>query len=878
MVDSLWLVDINIFQPWSADNMIIRTIIRKIFKISISNKHLAIDDWKEFAEWIWFDKIKSSKEVPSVMRAGNIFRSLSNLTFLKLFEPFDKKQVARLGDLISNRQMPYGGQTVEDRSWKEFKDLIGQDPAWIHLMTDEFKRASQIVGRKARFFHKGGHTSLTEALHFSVNNSGELRNPSEKGGNGVAVMNSMSAYLNEVPVENEYVQLYDLRGMTSAGKPRWMTLFRSEEVDDTIQFLDERNQIKGQPGSFWGLDEIFGLQTFHRARELMMADPLPNCRAECVCENANKARWITVTPWYLQVMQAPAGHLWTNSLSFIPECYSSFHKMDQCWEAIKLLSQRDHNPSMLETLSSDLKNATNALIQMLMRFMMTNYNEGFGFEGQILCYLDEVIQTIGPRLLINRKAYDCVIARRGIFMAEPISKGILTVYCLTMEMMSYIRYIETPSWDVNFRRIRSDYHQGGDDHLANGPKRYLRQITKNHSFYGSLISWSKHARSRIAVRYTEKIIFVHNLQNNVTFKDLDKDGYYCQTIVVDSIKVRLLECGVAAMLGRDEKNVAVGKAQQLMRSMRYLREENDFPPWRTWAIRALFISRMGSYLPNRNAHPKLYHLVFLPSEWGGYDLGFDDELPWIMEQVPWPTREVLKAVIKYREKGILNGFKYLVALWARTMRLTNVNSSTRGVPDFERFKMKQLCKFRENPQMYNGISFDEMLELYPAEDKRKSIFLAKNDGYLSGTDLIDKAIRGNLFQEILMGNNKGGFNTTPIAKTYSTVWEVLTESLIETPPFPLNVTGREIRDIGMRLVSDSYFPTSQEVCFDFGILLEEPDSESEDIEELEQTYDIRELKLLDGWNQNRPSLKIPAHVFGQIRTREGGLRQDPSLQ
>jgi hypothetical protein len=190
-------------------------------------------------------------------------------------------------------------------------------------------------------------------------------------------------------------------------------------------------------------------------------------------------------------------------------------------------------------------------------------------------------------------------------------------------------------------------------------------------------------------------------------KDLDKEGLYSRTIVVDGVKTRLLECGTSVMLSRDQKNVAVGKSGQLVRTMQYLREENGFAREFKESVRHLFISRMGSYLPSRHAHPKLHALVHLPPEWGGYGLGFDDELVMWMYQSPWPTLEIFKAAFRNRDK-VESSFRHLCAFWSRTMRSTNTNPSTRGVPQVEKYKMTLRDRFRENPNMHFGITFNEL--------------------------------------------------------------------------------------------------------------------------------------------------------------------------
>jgi hypothetical protein len=861
LVDSLWLVDRKIFQPRTDDNLIVRSICRKVLKLCISNPCLCVDLWKEFSDWIWFKKIPTQTLEPIIIDSRNFFKKLESIEFLRNFDNRDKVHVGALGEFCSTRHFPFTGKVAVERSWNEFKDLITQDPD--DPTTRELLRACWVVGQKARHFHKGNVNSLMEALHFSVTNSGELTNPVSQGGHAKAVMDSMTEWLTEEPDSvMEEIQLYDVRGSAYAGVQRWRTLFRKHAIDDG-DFLEPCPGLKNEPGNFRGLDEAFAVQTFYRARELSLSDELPTCRAQYVPEMGNKARWVTVVPWYLQIFQAPAGHLLCDSLSMLPETYSSFHKLDQCWEAIKLFSQREHLPGQNSTLTSDLKNATNALIQKCLRKMFGAYSGGFGFSNKIAEYLSEAVGTVRHRMLISSDMKDVAIAKRGIFMAEPLSKPGLTIHGLAMEMMAYIKIIETPSKSLSFRRIKTDYHQGGDDHAANGPKKYVGEITRNHIRYGSIISKTKHGISEIAIRYTEKVIYVANLDKNVPTKDLDKLGLYKDTIVVDGVKTRLLECGTSVMLSRDQKNVAVGKSGQLVRTMQYLREENGFAREFKESVRNLFISRMGSYLPSRSSHPKLHALVHLPVEWGGYGLGFDDEMVVWMHQAPWPTFEIFKAAFRNRDK-LNSSFRPLCAFWSRTMRTTNTNPSTRGVPQVEKYKMALRDRFRENPNMHFGVTFSQLKERYPdAQDNRHMLFLARKDGFMSASDVADKAVRGNIFQSLLMSSERKSFNSEPIEKTYKRVWDILTESVVQTDPI-INLTPKDVKILGMSLVNDPYIDTNHKVTFDFGHYEETvpSDAEDEDLEELEQEYDFRELKILDGHSEGKPSLKLK--IFDEI--------------
>jgi hypothetical protein len=167
-------------------------------------------------------------------------------------------------------------------------------------------------------------------------------------------------------------------------------------------------------------------------------------------------------------------------------------------------------------------------------------------------------------------------------------------------------------------------------------------------------------------------------------------------------------------------------------------------------------------------------------------------------------------------------------------------------------------RFRENPNMHFGITFNELKTRYPdAQDNRHMLFLARKDGFMSASDVADKAVRGNIFQSLLMKSERKSFNSDPIEKTYKQVWDILTESVVQTDPIT-NITPHDVKKIGQSLVNDPYIDTNQTVTFDFGTYEETvpSDAEEDDLGELEQEYDFRELKLLEGHLKGKPSLRL----------------------
>merc|ERR1712241_1563349 len=84
-------------------------------------------------------------------------------------------------------------------------------------------------------------------------------------------------------------------------------------------------------------------------------------------------------------------------------------------------------------------------------------------------------------------------------------------------------------------------HIGGDDHLLHGPPGYLKLMTSNLEKSGAMISIEKHGISKKAVKYTEKFINIRNIMKNIKRNLPLNPEDPNDAIIVDSIKVRLME-------------------------------------------------------------------------------------------------------------------------------------------------------------------------------------------------------------------------------------------------------------------------------------------------------------------------------------------------
>jgi len=490
-----------------------------------------------------------------------------------------------------------------------------------------------------------------------------------------------------------------------------------------------------------------------------------------------------------------------DAMKYHPSVFSSFHRQDQAWEAVKGLVQVE-DISLSKTqhvLSSDLKDATNAQQWNVTKGMLRGFIAGYGLELRPE-YINLVIDLIGPRLVLF-KDDTSVLSKVGIMMGEAIAKPALTLLNLSVEELAFVKHCRVPqiltTAEPAPKRKWRYCHIGGDDHLAKGPKGYLDRLTRVHLRAGSHISDGQHGYSKICIKYTERLI---NLQNLVHRKPFHED--YSLSTIVDSVKVRLIERGQSTMIKKDNKNVAIGKSTQLGGCLEWLPKDNRFYTHdKKVSIRNLFIERMGPLLPRKASHPKAYHAIHLPVEVGGYGLGLKSEYEYMLNNSPEPHKWLLsKASTGQNVKKEL-----------RIFRTLNTNTSTRGVETIQRYQEEIMDELLADPQAVGAINWWQLKEKFPdANNNAKyTIARAEESGWLSFEEFAKRATRGNLFQELLMGTKDlKVFNTRPFIDQYKKVWSKCEEIDLDCyPSVPLSSEeiARAIKDIAPQW----YFDTNQ---------------------------------------------------------------------
>jgi len=527
--------------------------------------------------------------------------------------------------------------------------------------------------------------------------------------------------------------------------------------------------------------------------------------------------------------------------------FSSFHRQDQAWAAAQSMGRlynSEEGPKSV--LSSDLKDATNAQQFELTKVMLKEFLVGFGVP--ITPYVELVLGLIGPRLVLFHD-YESVVTTTGIMMGEAIAKPSLTLLNLCIEELAFLRYTDstdllTSNWAAPSRYWRF-VHIGGDDHILYGPVDYLRSVTKLHQSVGSIISEEKHSISNVMVKYCERVLNIGNLQYRKAFDFNQQD----KSIIVDNIKVRLLERGLSTMQKKDNKNTAIGKSGQLVKSLEWLvKDDIHWSEDKVVSIRDLFIARMGPLLPSRNTHPRAFAAIMLPMSVGGFGLGLKSEIDGLVNQLPDPHKWLLCKM----------HMGHSVAKDLRKFRKLNTTLSVRGIKSIKELEEKIISQFEDYPQMVNAQSRKDALAPFwdsSGRNPRKAEELAAEAGILSFSEFAKRATRGNLFQTLLLETEKiSQFGTRTFVQAYHKLWgECEEDGLNVYRHFELPTTNI-LKLIDQSIGQQWFFDINQETAADIGPYCEVGDPD--------EIFDFIDTTYIKKYTMGFPNLVVGKSFIG----------------
>jgi hypothetical protein len=852
-VDALWLADELMFIVGSPSFQILKTVVRKIFGLGSCrvNIDLLVTYWKEWTTVLTFRSSRSILMEKPELSERNLFKrldSIESISALYRDQPLSKSQLLMIAHLTSTRQLPYMGKTTEQKSQKDFIEVITSK---VNIPGNHLRNMMKCARRMGRMCIHITPKIQDRVLHISLNSSGEKDNPISQGGQSKAVKDAIDKWLLEVPNhDRDYVTPFGTARLIE-GIPAWKTVFRSQ--DETESLLDKElyqpySFIKEQDGRFYGLDDCLAKQVLYCAyRDWEVATDSgkipPYLKASVVPETGNKARWVTLSEYWLNTLFAPLSHLLIELMKGHPFTWSSFHRQDQAWCAVKGLLRVKYDPKKHWFLSSDLKDATNAQSMELTKVMLCEFIAGAGLP--INSYVRFCIDLIGPRK-VEFPDGTIVTSSRGIFMGESIAKPSLTLLNLTIAELSWLQYTGKA---FSFFFMNSNlpaprlpwryFHIAGDDHLTIGPKEYLNLVTKIHILSGSIISKQKHMISNIYVKYTERIIDISGFS---------QENPSAENIIIDSVKVRLLSRGQSTLLKKDNRNVAVGKALQLGKSLKWL-PSSLYVEGKILSIKDLFLIRMGAFLPSKYESVKCWYMIQLPRILGGLGLTTVEELPGFVKNSPRCVRIVVSR--------LLFGFECKEAL--KILSSLNNNLSVRGVKSILKYRDDLISQLNDYPDMVESVPFSELVRRYPNEFNSNLLILdqARADGWSSVEDYASEVTRGNLFQELLMDvHNREIFQTADYCKQVYNCWI----KIINLYGFDFfdpdwdNIPGREINQVLNRLNWTTFINVNQMTTFDIGHYdSNEPETE---------TFDFVDMPLIQGFSKGFPNMIVGRKFLG----------------
>jgi hypothetical protein len=397
-VDSLWLANEQVFLFGSSERSLIKDITRSIFATGTFSLGGLVDQWKEWGNFLFHTLAETTVIGDLKKPAGNnIFNRLNRIPYIsKVYEgERDMLLMQHVSHLVSSRQMPYMGSETEKKSEEKFKKVLTSDFKVDDQLVFKLGAAARRIGGICKTLRPG---RIPDGVaHISVTSSGEYGHSVAKGAQAAAVKEAMERILTIVPErsEVEYTPFGPLQH--HKGIPLWRTLFREEPLETEGTFLTTYKLVKEQEGRFHGLDEVTGKQLMYVAWKEYQ--PCPVLRAEVVPELGNKARFVTLSSYWLNMLQAPLSHVLIDAMKWHPSVFSSFHRQDQAFEAVKGMAKmkrkvlRDNEA----VLSSDLKDATNAQQWEVTKSLLRGFISGYGLSTWNTDYIEFVLGTIGPR-------------------------------------------------------------------------------------------------------------------------------------------------------------------------------------------------------------------------------------------------------------------------------------------------------------------------------------------------------------------------------------------------------------------------------------------------------------------------------------------------
>jgi hypothetical protein len=816
ILDAMIIANIDEFRKGSKSLPVIRRVIRKIITVGVFDLRSVVQQWKEFGTYLLLEK--NGKFV--TLSVTNIFKCLNGTNLVGFIRQSNEKpNLTSLAHLISSRQLPAGDQKNEKRALRTFISCVTESPVVDkdeEFLTRVRNAAKRIGTRLATHRPKAGsHISLVASASFDYT--------VKDGGRGKEIVDFITEYLKEIPVEEEVTQSPFGLIRCVPRFERWKTMCRSRR---DLHFV--RNNVitdifaPGGPMSktqeavlgekivdvdtglpvnaHFGFDGVIGKQILSIAYLQYLKwvregkPPIP-MRLAFVPEPGFKTRVVTTTKWWVNVIQQVPGHMVRDVLANNISAMSGLTKSNQAWSYLYQVQGKVF-PSGSSLLCSDLKEATDHIPFSIARALLEGFCEGFDPKDLIL--INEAIDLVSkPRVF--REGEIEHVTQRGCMMGEPMTKSILTLHQLVAEELAFETYVSLPHEILRIYDWRC-YNVGGDDIAAIGPKDYLDLITSNLLQMEAKLSPEKHGIYDIVGKYTEKLLYVPSLLKGESITTVFHK--YATSAWVESVKIRLISPTTKSTEILNDRNTAIGKAKSLAKELSYL-PDAVIPYYTKCFIRDRFLQRMGSLIPDRSCGT-FWHML-LPVHFGGLGLWLPGDLEEMAEKLPKISIAALRAYERSdgKDRDLLRDIRR-IPLQSNFHGYAMEDSATKRAEDYLDFVLDEtrnnILGFSDDPfaivrspkgtamsrltarvnpfveevDMSNIVQTWNFLKRLPEiKDLPDALKVAKlrKAGWYIRQDVVDMLKRPCLFEAILTNKAKPKlFSTVPLKERLGKVW------------------------------------------------------------------------------------------------------------
>jgi hypothetical protein len=727
---------VNIFDRDGKDIRILKRALRKVLTVSLFNKGLVVKYYKELSAVLRHKYYAYETETPPVLTPGNIFREFQFFSFFSTWVP-DHEHFERLAPFLSTRHFLPGDSKAEAKAIEDFKSISCTARLTDSSLLSEARVIAYQLGKQLSCYYRSPYKT-----HISLKAAGSLEKASSEGGRAAEIKSVMTSYL-----ASQVAMASDQAGVS------WGS-HRNDDYEKS--FLDYEDESWMGVHARAGLDSYLGKSILSKALVAaeIFSGPIP-VKVITVSEPGYKARIVTTTKWFVNIVQQPMGHLLVDMLAHVPELSSGLSRSDQAWQVTAAIAGRSNDPFKegISVLSSDLTSATDAIPRDIAATLFSGFCEGLGLYQKSKRMVDVCLKILNADRLVTYKD-ETFVTKRGIPMGEPLTKGILALFTYFAYKRS-LNAFESRHGNVVGGHF---FSAGGDDHIAIGPDEFLDGITQTLLEAGAILSETKHGKSKLAVTYCEKTLLVKNLHNRVTVRTINGLDYE-KSIMVDSIKVRLLSPASKANENFDSTNCAIGKGKSLGRTLPWM-IHRDTDRRRIALYRQWFFFRMDAQLARGS---KIYWHLLLPEWAGGLGLGTYQDYEAIARGLPDPSRLLVKQV--------LAGDTHLLVKFSRFLS----NVSIRGIirdKQYTDLEERVRVLVTEQPSIEWANRWD-VIDIPQNLPQRAQYAALNRAGYYLIDDAIDWLLRPIQAMYVwTKANPWSSFSSIPLKKRYASLWDL----------------------------------------------------------------------------------------------------------